>query len=95
MMRIVWLPRARKARETAIEYIAEDNPVAALSQLDEIERHSTLLKDHPEMGRRGRIPDTRELVISRTPFLLVYRIRNDEIQIIHFMHGAQQWPVGT
>lgn len=95
-MRLQWLPRARAAREAAIEYIAQDNPRAALGQLDEIERQTDLLPLHPDMGRSGRKKGTRELVINRTPFILVYRVkrRAKRIEIVHFLHGAQQWPNG-
>lgn len=92
-MRIEWTPRAAKARASAIDYIAQDNPLAALNQLDEIERQVDLLIDHPKMGRIGRVDGTRELVINRTPFIAVYRVRLDVVQIVHFLHGAQQWPL--
>jgi toxin ParE1/3/4 len=90
------LPRARAARQAAIEFIAQDNPRAALGQLDEIERQTDLLPSQPNMGRPGRKKGTRELVINRTPFILVYRVkpRAKRIEIIHFLHGAQQWPRG-
>lgn len=91
-MKIIWLPRAHLAREAAIEYIAQDNPLAALDQLDEIVRQTNLLMTHPEVGRAGRVMNTRELVINHTLFILVYRIHNDVIQVLHFLHGAQQWP---
>lgn len=93
-MELVWTPRARRTRQAAIDYIAQDNPVAALSQLDEIERQTDMLIQHPEMGRPGRVDGTRELVISRTPFIVVYRLkpRAKRIELFRFLHGAQQWP---
>ena len=91
-MRLFWLPRARTAREAAIDHIARDNLAAALSQLDAIERGIATLADYPEVGRPGRVTGTRELVINRTPFILVYRIEDDAIRILHFLHGAQCWP---
>lgn len=96
-MRIEWLPRARAARTEAIEYIARDNPRAALGQLDEIEKQTDMLIEQPEMGRPGRIEGTRELVVGRTPFIVIYRIRPRarRIEILHFVHGAQQWPEGN
>jgi len=91
-MRLVWTPRARRAREAAIDYIAQDKPSAALSQLDEIEQQARILREHPAIGRPGRVAGARELVISRTPFILVYRIKDDRVEILHFLHGAQRWP---
>ena len=91
-MKLVWTPRARKARTAAIDYIAQDSPRAALGQLDEIERQSDLLIAHPEMGRPGRVDGTRELVINRMPFIVIYRIkpRAKCVELLRFLHGAQQ-----
>lgn len=91
-MRLLWSSRARRTRAAAIDYIARDNPRAALDQLDAIGRQVEILKDHPAIGRPGRVAGTRELVISRTPFILVYRIDDDAIRILHCLHGARQWP---
>jgi len=44
------------------------------------------------MGRPGRKKGTRELVISRTPFVVVYRAKGPRIEIIRLLHGAQRWP---
>jgi len=94
-VKLQWLPRARAARKAAIDYIAQDNPRAAIGQLDEIERQTDLLLLQPELGRIGRKQGTRELIISRTPFIVVYRIRGECIELLQFLHGAQQWPPGS
>lgn len=93
-MNIVWLPRARTNRTRAIDYIAEVSPAAALDQLGEIERQSDVLANYPEIGRVGRVRGTRELVVNRTPFILVYRVRSKakRIEILNFLHGAQKYP---
>jgi hypothetical protein len=44
------------------------------------------------MGREGRVKGTRELVIGRSPFIAVYRIKGKRIEILRILHGAQQWP---
>jgi plasmid stabilization system protein ParE len=44
------------------------------------------------MGRPGRRSGTRELVIASTPYIAIYRIKADSIQIVRLMHGAQKWP---
>ncbi len=53
-----------------------------------------MLADHPEAGRRGRLDGTRELVIPRTAFLLIYRIdkKAQKVEILRLLHGAQKWP---
>lgn len=93
-MKLLWLARARTNRTEAIAHIAQENPRAALKQLDEIKRQTDMLADYPEMGRVGRKRGTRELVVNRTPFIIVYRVRPrmQRIEILRLLHGAQQWP---
>ena len=50
------------------------------------------LDQYPELGRKGRIPATRELVITDTPFLVAYRIHKREVQLLAVLHGARRWP---
>lgn len=78
----------------AIEnYIAHDNPFAAISVIDTIEEQIKLLKQHPKAGRHGRLDGTRELVISGLPYVVVYREHQvDTVEIVRVLHGAQQWP---
>ncbi len=96
-MKLVWLARARSARTAAIEYIAADSPRAALAQLDQIERQTDMLLLHPELGRLGRVTATRELVISHTPFIVIYRVRPraKRIELLNLVHSSQQWPPVT
>ena len=91
-MSIEWLPLARTNRFGQLDYIAQANPLAAISQDEQIERQVNMLLQHPQMGRQGRKKGTRELVISRTPFVVVYRVQADTIQIIRLLHTSQQYP---
>lgn len=93
-MRVVWLPQAQRLRFAQLDYIAERNPHAAMRVDDEIERQADLLEEHPDMGRAGRVKGTRELVIQRTPFILVYRVRPrmKRVEVLRVLHGAQRWP---
>ena len=91
-MDIFWTPKARAEREEAIDYIARDNPFAALDQLDKIEQQTSLLAAQQKMGRPGRVKGTRELVVSGTPFIAIYRVKGKRIEVLRFLHGAQKWP---
>jgi len=53
---------------------------------------SVLLAKFPMQGRAGRIANTRELVLAGLPYLVVYRVSEDEVQILRLLHGAQEWP---
>jgi len=89
---IRWLPQAQSNRLEQLDYIAQDNPLAAINQDEEIERQINMLLAHPQMGRPGRVTGTRELVISSTPFVVIYRLQGQSIEVLRLLHSAQQWP---
>jgi toxin ParE1/3/4 len=89
-----WTELAGKDKEGYIEYIAQDNPLAAVHVGDEIERQVEILLQHTKMGRPGRVKGTRELVIVGTPYIVAYRIKGDAVQVLRVLHGAQKWPQG-
>ncbi len=92
-MKIRWLKRTTLDIEEAFDWLAERNPAAAWEMLERIrKRGNEDLAEHPELGRIGRVSGTRELVVTGTPYLLVYRIKGDELQILRVLHGHQQWP---
>ncbi len=89
---LVWLERAIHDRDAQLDYIAQDNPLAAVSQGDHIDEQVDILLQQPQMGRPGRKQGTRELAISRTPFIVGYRINGKRIELLRLLHGSQQWP---
>lgn len=92
-MIIHWLPEATRNRFEQLDFIALDNPLAAISQDAEIERQIGMLVQHPKMGRLARVPGARELVISSTPFVVVYRLEGTKrIEILRLVHSSQHWP---
>ena len=46
----------------------------------------------PLMGRPGRLEGTRELVVPRLPYVVIYLVRGNELIIQRVLHQAQQWP---
>jgi toxin ParE1/3/4 len=91
-LNLVWLRRALADRDAQLDFIAKDNPGSAIEQGDRVAHQVGQLIQHPKMGRIGRKPGTRELVISRTPFIVVYRLKTERIELLRLLHGAQQWP---
>jgi toxin ParE1/3/4 len=92
-MRTVWSPQAIDDLVALRTYIEQDNPAAARRiVLHIIQNIDTLLPRSPEMGRPGRVPGTRELIIPRTPFIVPYRLEGNTIQILRIFHGARRWP---
>lgn len=91
-MMVQWLLEASQQRYDQLDYIAQENPIAAIQLDEEIEAQTESLAQHPRIGREGRVTGTLELVIARTPFLAVYRIAAGQIQILNLLHQSQQWP---
>jgi toxin ParE1/3/4 len=89
----VWSPEAIDDLAALRAYIEQDDPAAAQrAALHILQNVETLLPKSPEMGRPGRVPGTRELVIPRTPFIVPYRLAGNTIQILRVFHGAHRWP---
>jgi toxin ParE1/3/4 len=87
-----WLLKAIANRDAQIAYIAQDHPLAAVTQGDLIQAQVDQLIEQPGMGRPGRKRGTRELVISKTPFVVIFRLKGKQIEIIRLLHSSQQWP---
>ena len=91
-MRIRWTRKALANLEEHAEYIARDDPVAAAQIVDKIYHAIQMLSDHPGVGRSGRVPGTRELVVSGTPYIVPYRVQKQAVEILRVFHGSRRWP---
>lgn len=91
MPELKWRETAREDLRAIFEYIADDNPDAALALLDEIEIKVDHLADQPQVYRSGRVAGTREMVV-RPNYLVVYQETPDLITILRVLHAAQMWP---
>ncbi|WP_416137205.1 type II toxin-antitoxin system RelE/ParE family toxin [Halomonas sp. HK25] len=90
-MNLVWTRPARFDRKEIREYIAQDNPVAALALDELISEKAGRLVDHPDLGRPGRVSDTRELVVHQH-YILIYDVTGDSVRVLRVLHAARQWP---
>ncbi|MBL6751550.1 MAG: type II toxin-antitoxin system RelE/ParE family toxin [Nevskia sp.] len=91
-MQVRWLKRALRNLKEEAEFIAQDDPRAAAQIVTRIEHAVAMLRDHPHLGRVGRLPGTRELVVPDTPCLIPYRVRGQQIEILRVFHGGRRWP---
>ena len=92
-MRIRWTEPAARDLTHICDYIRDhDAPGTARRVALTIYESVRSLARYPHRGRPGRRQDTRELVLPPLPFLAVYRIRGDVIEILRILHGAQNWP---
>ncbi len=92
-MIVVWSPEAIDDLSALRAFIGKDAPAAARRAVLGILTHvHEVLQRNPEVGRAGRIPGTRELVIARMPFIVPYRIKADTLQVLRVYHGRRRWP---
>jgi toxin ParE1/3/4 len=91
-MEIRWQSQALTDLEAIQDYLLERNPPAALRLVAELREAATRLVEHPNRGRPGRVPGTRELIVSGITYLIPYRVRGKVIEILRVFHGARRWP---
>jgi len=91
-MQIKWLPEAGQDLIGIRHYIAEDNPGAAVQVAKRILDTVNYLRNHPEIGRAGRVPSTRELIIPGLPYIVPYRMKGGAIEILGVLHTSMEWP---
>jgi toxin ParE1/3/4 len=91
-MRLRWTTPAASDLYAIVEHIEQDNPVAASEVARTIYDGCDTLRRFPYQGRKGRIDGTRELVFSGLPYIVVYRIKDQVVEIARIYHGAQDWP---
>lgn len=90
-MIVLWAPEAEQDRVDIMDYIAADNPSAALRMDQLFGEAAARLADHPFMGKPGQIPDIRELT-PHPSYRLVYTINQDTIWVLTLIHTAKLWP---
>jgi addiction module RelE/StbE family toxin len=91
-VRVIWTLEALQDRVDIWDYIAADNPRAAV-RIDELfSDAAAMLADHPKLGRPGKIQGTRELVLHES-YRLVYEVSGEIVWLLALVHTARQWPL--
>jgi len=91
-MQIRWEEAALSDLVSLRNYIAEDNSTAARKVAQRIIDSVNLFVGQPLLGGPGRIHKTRELVITNTPYTLIYHGSADTITVLRVFHQARKWP---
>lgn len=90
--KIRWLHLALSDLDELIGFIAKDNPKAANKVAERIWETTRMLSDHPAMGKPGRVPGTREMVVPGTSYIVPYRVVANDVQILRVLRGSRRWP---
>jgi toxin ParE1/3/4 len=91
-MRLKWTHAASRDLELIESYIGQDDPIAALDTVLTILHRVESLKEHPGLGRPGRVAGTRELPIPGLPHIVAYMERANEVIILRVLHGSMRRP---
>ena len=92
-MRLRWTDPAARDLTQICDYIGERGSLAAARRVAiSIFGAVATLEEFPERGRSGRKTGTRELVLPGLPYLAIYRLKGDAVEILRILHGAQNWP---
>ena len=94
-MQVRWSTAALQDFSRIIEYILRDNATAAERVAEIVLEAVDSLTSFPYRGRLGRLEGTREFVLPSLPFIVVYRIAKETVEIAGVIHGAQRWPPGS
>ena len=91
-MRLRWTTPAANDLYNIVRHIQQDNPDAAADVASALYEGCASLRKFPYRGRKGRIEGTRELVFPGLPYIVVYQIRDQTVEVARIYHGAQDWP---
>ena len=88
-MRIVWSATAIANLVEIRQYVEQDKPEAARRLAKRILQSVDRLAKHPHLGRPGREPETRELIVAGTPYIISYQVHRGRLAILAVLHAAQ------
>jgi toxin ParE1/3/4 len=92
-MRILWTEPALSDLEAIGDFISSENSVeTAMRVLTVITNSVGSLADFPHLGRAGRAPNTRELIVPNTSYIVPYRVRDSQLQVLAVFHVSRRWP---
>src|SRR4051812_23185229 len=91
-MQIIWRPSAIQDTERARRYISQFDPEAATRIFEGVRATIQTLATSPDSGRVGRVADTRELAVPRTPYVVAYTVVDNQFVVLAIIHHAQEWP---
>lgn len=87
-MKVRWLNVATRSLRLIHAHIAYDDPTAARLVIKKIRSSVPRLATFPMSGRSGEVPETRQLIVSNLPYIVVYRVNGDVVEILRVLHTA-------
>lgn len=91
-MRVRWLRKALRNLDDEATYVALDDATAARLVVRRVLDAVAELEAHPGLGRPGRVPGTRELIVAKTRYIVPYRVRGSTIEVLRVFHTSRRLP---
>ena len=91
-MLVRWTRSAADDLESTVNFIRADNAEAAHRVGRKLYSAAESLSSMPRRGRAGQVEGTRELILARLPYIIVYQVLERDVRIIRVRHAAQEWP---
>ena len=91
-MRIRWTPAAAADLEQIGDYLKDRHPQHRQPTVRKLYEAIRSLKEWPHGGRLGREDGTRELLFPPLPYIAVYRVKEQSIEVLRIYHAAQDRP---
>ena len=91
-MRIRWTPPAVADLESINTYLKEHHPQYREQTMRKLYTRIRDLKTAPNVGRPGRVEGTREIFFPPMPYVAVYRVHAESIEVWRIYHTAQNRP---
>lgn len=90
-MKFRWTEEAAGDLETIANYLFERTPGRAADIFREVYQAPEALLTFPYRADRQK-PGTREFVLPTLPYVVVYQVSDNVINIVRILHVAQNWP---
>jgi addiction module RelE/StbE family toxin len=87
-----WAAHFRADLKSAYDFTLGRSPQGARRVVERIVTSIDRLADTPHVGRPGQRQGTRELVVTGTPYIVIYEIGDSDVVLLRLLHGAQRWP---
>jgi toxin ParE1/3/4 len=91
-MQVKWLRKALQNLDEEAAYVAQEDAHAAGLVVQRVMAAVDMLAEQPGLGRPGRVPGTRELIVIKTRYLVPYRVRGDTVEVLRVFHTSRRIP---
>jgi plasmid stabilization system protein ParE len=91
-MKVIWSAASVRRLREIVEYIEPESSSGASTTRRRILKTALRVGQMPYSGRIGRVEGTREAVVPGSPYILVYQVSAQAVEIVGVWHAARLWP---